>query len=42
MEESEYEKFSSWKDSNYGGVAKMELMEIIDDHTALLRNKKGV
>lgn len=28
--------------SNYGGVAKMELMEIIDDHTALLQTKKGV
>lgn len=27
---------------NYGGVAKVELMEIIDDHTALVRNKKGV
>ena len=26
---------------NYGGVAKMELMEIIDYHTALLRNKTG-
>lgn len=25
---------------NYGGVAKVELMEIIDDHTALVRNKK--
>ena len=27
---------------SYGGVTNVELVEIIDDQTALVRNKKGI